>query len=56
MGRKFRRTYMVGDTVEVEIQKVDALRHQIDLAVLQPELPVQAEGGEEQESLVLGES
>jgi ribonuclease R len=56
VGRKFRRTYMVGDTVEVEIQKVDALRHQIDLAVLQPELPVQAEGGEEQESLVLGES
>ncbi len=39
VGRKFRRTYMVGDTVEVEIQKVDALRHQIDLAVLQPDLP-----------------
>lgn len=37
VGRKFRRTYMVGDGVEVEIQKVDALRHQIDLAVLQPE-------------------
>ncbi|KEF42702.1 MAG: organic colvent ABC transporter permease [Cyanobium sp. CACIAM 14] len=37
VGRKFRRTYMVGDAVEVEIQKVDALRHQIDLAVIQPE-------------------
>jgi ribonuclease R len=39
VGRKYRRTYMVGDAVEVEIQKVDALRHQIDLAVLQPDLP-----------------
>ena len=37
VGRKFRRTFMVGDTVEVEIQKVDALRHQIDLAVVLPE-------------------
>jgi ribonuclease R len=43
VGRKFRRTYMVGDSVEVEIQKVDALRHQIDLAVLQPELPAPAD-------------
>ena len=39
VGRKSRRTYMVGDPVEVEIQKVDALRHQIDLVVQQPELP-----------------
>ena len=38
VGRKFRRTYMLGDPVEVEILKVDALRHQIDLAVIQPEL------------------
>jgi len=37
VGRKNRRVYMVGDLVEVEIQKVDALRHQIDLAVVQPE-------------------
>jgi ribonuclease R len=37
VGRKFRRTFMVGDSVEVEIQKVDALRHQIDLAVVLPE-------------------
>jgi ribonuclease R len=37
VGRKGRRTYMVGDSVAVEIQKVDALRHQIDLAVVLPE-------------------
>ena len=37
VGRKNRRVYMVGDRVEVEIQKVDALRHQIDLAVVLPE-------------------
>ena len=37
VGRKNRRIYMVGDRVEVEIQKVDALRHQIDLAVVLPE-------------------
>jgi len=37
VGRKNRRTYMLGDTVEVVIQKVDVLRHQIDLAVVQSE-------------------
>jgi ribonuclease R len=37
VGRKNRRTYMLGDQVEVQIQKVDVLRHQIDLAVLLPE-------------------
>jgi ribonuclease R len=37
VGRKNRRTYMLGDKVDVEIQKVDALRHQIDLAVVLPE-------------------
>jgi len=37
VGRKNRRTYMLGDAVEVTIQKVDVLRHQIDLAVLLPE-------------------
>ena len=37
VGRKNRRTYMLGDAVEVEIEKVDALRHQIDLAVILPE-------------------
>jgi ribonuclease R len=36
VGRKNRRTYMLGDAVEVEIEKVDALRHQIDLAVVLP--------------------
>ena len=41
VGRKFRRTFLVGDAVEVEIQKVDALRHQIDLAVLLPENPTE---------------
>ena len=39
VGRKFRRTYMIGDPVEVVIETVDPLRHQIDLAVIQPELP-----------------
>jgi transcriptional accessory protein Tex/SPT6 len=28
---------MLGDAVDVEIQKVDALRHQIDLVVMLPE-------------------
>jgi ribonuclease R len=37
VGRKGRRTYMVGDAVEVEIQSVDVLRHQIDLIVLHSE-------------------
>ncbi|NDC34424.1 MAG: RNB domain-containing ribonuclease [Synechococcaceae bacterium WB9_2_112] len=37
VGRKNRRTYMLGDTVEVVIEKVDPLRHQIDLAVVLPE-------------------
>jgi ribonuclease R len=47
VGRKFRRTYMIGDPVEVVIEKVDPLRHQIDLAVIQPELAaaVMAEAG-----------
>jgi ribonuclease R len=39
VGRKFRRSYMIGDPVEVVIEKVDPLRHQIDLAVIQPDLP-----------------
>jgi ribonuclease R len=48
VGRKFRRTYMIGDPVEVVIEKVDPLRHQIDLAVVQPDLPEPAatEAGE----------
>ena len=37
VGRKNRRTYRLGDPVEVEVQKVDVLRHQIDLAVILPE-------------------
>jgi ribonuclease R len=47
VGRKFRRTFLVGDPVEVEIQKVDALRHQIDLAVVLPEI---SEAPEEDEA------
>jgi ribonuclease R len=52
VGRKNRRTYKLGDTVEVEIQKVDALRHQIDLAVVQPEMDPQeaAAAGEPEEA------
>jgi len=50
VGRKFRRTFLVGDTVEVEIQKVDALRHQIDLAVVLPDLPAEAAEPPEVES------
>jgi ribonuclease R len=45
VGRKNRRAYMLGDTVEVVIEKVDALRHQIDLAVVLPEGDL-AEGDE----------
>mgnify|MGYP006269652135 FL=1 len=37
VGRKNRRSYTLGDAVEVVIDKVDPLRHQIDLAVIQPE-------------------
>lgn len=37
VGRKSRRTYMVGDPVQVVIEKVDVLRHQIDLSVVLPE-------------------
>jgi ribonuclease R len=46
VGRKFRRTFLVGDPVEVEIQKVDALRHQIDLAVMLPEITEEPGEGE----------
>ena len=37
VGRKGRRTFMVGDPVRVLIEKVDVLRHQIDLSVVLPE-------------------
>ncbi len=50
VGRKNRRTYMLGDAVDVVIQKVDVLRHQIDLVV------VQADGGDETESGTAGPS
>jgi ribonuclease R len=43
---------MIGDPVEVVIEKVDPLRHQIDLAVIQPDLPepTAAEAGEAEEA------
>lgn len=53
VGRKNRRTYRLGDRVEVEIQKVDPLRHQIDLSVVLPEgvdeepSPSESFGGED---------
>jgi ribonuclease R len=50
VGRKNRRSYLLGDAVEVEIQKVDALRHQIDLAVILPqgmELQAEPDGAED---------
>lgn len=37
VGRKGRRTFMVGDPVQVLIEKVDVLRHQIDLSVVLPD-------------------
>ena len=54
VGRKNRRVYMVGDRVEVVIQKVDALRHQIDLAVVVPDAP-DAPGDEASESRAVAE-
>ena len=41
VGRKYRRTYQLGDAVRVKVIKVDVLRNQIDLEVL-PELTPQA--------------
>jgi len=45
VGRKNRRTYKLGDAVEVEVQKVDVLRHQIDLVV-----PDAAEEGDDNDA------
>ncbi|MFN9661004.1 MAG: RNB domain-containing ribonuclease [Cyanobacteriota bacterium] len=51
VGRKNRRTYMVGDPVEVVIEKVDVLRHQIDLSVVLPrEGPTDQDDGTDQGS------
>jgi len=48
VGRKGRRTFMVGDAVQVLIEKVDVLRHQIDLSVVladgEPELEASSTG------------
>jgi ribonuclease R len=47
VGRKNRRTYKLGDSVEVVIEKVDPLRHQIDLAVVLPEGEVELDQHDE---------
>ena len=45
VGRKGRRTFMIGDPVEVLIEKVDVLRHQIDLSVVLPDGAPGAQAG-----------
>jgi ribonuclease R len=47
VGRKNRRTFKLGDAVEVEILNVDALRHQIDLAVNLPDAPEDGSPGDD---------
>jgi ribonuclease R len=47
VGRRSRRTYLLGDMVDVEIQQVDALRHQIDLVVVDQTPASPQEGGDE---------
>ena len=39
LGRKSQRQFMLGDTIPVEIQKVDVLRNQIDLVVVAADSP-----------------
>ncbi len=34
IGRKFKKTYQLGDTIHVKVTKVDVLRNQIDLEVV----------------------
>ena len=40
VGRRSRRVYQLGDTVEVKVLKVDVLRNQIDLEVVPATTPV----------------
>ena len=40
VGRRSRRVYQLGDTVEVKVLKVDVLRNQIDLEVVPSSIPV----------------
>jgi ribonuclease R len=47
VGRRSRRTYQLGDMVDVEIQQVDALRNQIDLVVADQPSASPQEGGDE---------
>ena len=44
LGRKSQRQFMLGDTIPVEIRKVDVLRNQIDLAVVTADSPEAADG------------
>ncbi|KKZ13304.1 MAG: hypothetical protein TH68_06930 [Candidatus Synechococcus spongiarum 142] len=39
LGRKSQRQFILGDSIPVEIQNVDVLRNQIDLAVVAPDSP-----------------
>ena len=41
LGRKSQRQFMLGDTIPVEVQKVDVLRNQIDLAVVTAASPAE---------------
>ena len=41
LGRKSQRQFMLGDTIPVEIQKVDVLRNQIDLTVVTAASPAE---------------
>ena len=40
VGRRSRRVYQLGDSVEVKVLKVDVLRNQIDLEVVPATAPV----------------
>ena len=43
VGRRSRRVYQLGDSVDVKVLKVDVLRNQIDLEVVPSETPAAAE-------------
>ena len=51
MGRKNRRVYQLGDSVRVNVMKVDVLRNQIDLEVI-PAEPAEAVETSDSETLV----
>ena len=51
VGRKNRRVYQLGDSVRVNVMKVDVLRNQIDLEVI-PAEPAEAVETSDSETLV----